>query len=435
MRITTGMITQQYNRSLNKSLNTLNYLNNRATTLRKFNKASEDPVAAAKAYSLRRAYLNNEDHVKNLEDVKNMMMTAESSMRSLNSVAQEVASGDILQAINGTMSKDDREIIATKLRRMQDAMLANMNAKYGDRFLFGGSTMTAPPFTVGTNGELLYKGVDVTTGIHQGFAGVGASATVGGATIDFGAANGDLYNDYTISIVTGSAANAIDTVTKTITINLSTVPTKQDLQDVLRDLTGSDQITVKGDLTQAVTVGVGQAHGGENPIAAGTPVDLAALANEKMYIDIGLGLSYDESGINEQSVFDSSLTGINFIGYGIDANGNPKNMFVLLGQIASKLEEPTFDLNSVQPLIDAFNNQQQVLLTQITSFGSKTNFLEYAQTRLEDTSLNLNEKIEDVEYVETAEAILDFKMQEYAYMAALQMGTKIIQPTFLDFMR
>jgi hypothetical protein len=29
---------------------------------------------------------------------------------------------------------------------------------------------------------------------------------------------------------------------------------------------------------------------------------------------------------------------------------------------------------------------------------------------------------------------MDFKMQGAAYQAALQMGTKILQPTFLDFM-
>ncbi|WMJ24258.1 flagellar hook-associated protein FlgL [Paludicola sp. MB14-C6] len=435
MRVTTGMITAQYSRNLNRSLSKLNYLNNRATTLRKFNRASEDPVAAAKAYSLRRSFTDNDDYVKNLEDTENMMLTAESSMMGLNSIAQEVSSGDMLQAVNGTMSKEDREIIATKLIKMQDAMLSTMNTKYGDRYLFGGSTMTKPPFTVAADGSLLYKGVDVTTGLHQGTPGVGGSASVGGALIDFGAANESKFNDYSISIVNGTTPNAIDTAAKTITINVSTVPTKQDLQTVLQGLTGSTDVTVKGDLTQTVGIGTAQVSGGENKITAGTSVDLKELMNEKMYVDIGLGLDYNANGLNEQSVFDSSLPGINFLGCGVDKNGKPQNMYVLLGQIATELEKPTLDTGATDSLIKGFNNQKQVLLTQITQFGSKTNFLKYADTRLDDTSLNLNKKILDNEFVEPAEAIMDFKMQEFAYMSALQMGTKIIQPTFLDFMR
>ena len=47
---------------------------------------------------------------------------------------------------------------------------------------------------------------------------------------------------------------------------------------------------------------------------------------------------------------------------------------------------------------------------------------------------NLTERINSIEYVDSAEAILDYQMQKYTYQAALQMGTQILQPTFLDFM-
>jgi len=37
--------------------------------------------------------------------------------------------------------------------------------------------------------------------------------------------------------------------------------------------------------------------------------------------------------------------------------------------------------------------------------------------------------------VDPAEAIVDFKMQEYSYNAALSMGNKILQNSFIDFMK
>ena len=66
-------------------------------------------------------------------------------------------------------------------------------------------------------------------------------------------------------------------------------------------------------------------------------------------------------------------------------------------------------------------------------FGTKSNYLDSTKTRLSDMNSNLTERIDSIEYVDSAEAILDYQMQKYTYQAALQMGTQILQPTFLDF--
>ncbi len=458
MRVTPGMITSQYNRNLNKSLSQLNYYNNRATTLRKFNRASEDPVSAARAYSLRRSFAQNDDFTSNLEDTENLLLTAQGCVMSMNKLAQEISSTDCLQAINGTMSVDDRQIIATKIRKMQEALVSTANSKFGDKFMFGGSTSTEPPFTV-KDGNLLYKGYDVTTGLHVGADGISAKTTVANSEISFGAENGALFNDYTININEKSIPpiateiNSIKTDKKVIDIYLSSPATKQNIQDALHGLTAPvvappasdplagvdfNKITVGGDLTLEAKFGTSEISGGKNKIATGSggPDVLKALANEKMFVDLGLGLNFGADGkINEQSAFDASMPGISFIGYGKDSNGNPKNMYALLGKIADELSKDNLDYSAIDPLITGFNAQKQTLLTKITEFGSKSNFLDYTKTKLEDTHQNLNAKILSVEYVNPAEAIMDFKMQEYAYNAALQMGTKIIQPSFLDFMR
>ena len=47
---------------------------------------------------------------------------------------------------------------------------------------------------------------------------------------------------------------------------------------------------------------------------------------------------------------------------------------------------------------------------------------------------SLLERAEDIEYVDPGDAIMDFYMQQYAYNAALSMGTKILSKSFIDFM-
>lgn len=187
----------------------------------------------------------------------------------------------------------------------------------------------------------------------------------------------------------------------------------------------------------------------ENPDPTLPPADFAAaqdayaklkeLSSEKMFIDIGLSLEVDSTGkVNENSVFDLSIPGINFIGFGkttIDGKKVSNNMFDLIGEIRTELERTDFTIDNISPYLKNFETQKSETLKQITDLGSKTNYIDFIKTRTDDNNLNLNKKINSVEFVNPSEAIMNWKMQEYAYTAALQMGTKLLQPSFMDFMR
>lgn len=567
MRITPGMISSQYSRNLNASLGQMNYFNNRATTLRKFSSVDEDPVGASKAYGLRRSYSENLNYISNVEDTANLFDTSHATMLQVGGILQEISGTDIMQAINGTMSQVDRQIVTTKIKKLQEAMLSQMNSKYGDKFMFNGGDTSSPPFTIGTDGALLYRGINVDTGQHVGNSAASGKASVDGAVIDFGVdntdlmngyriefingtigtdnafdatnkvisiatgiptppatgvpmgeadiqtqldailaanaaqlpagfdptlvtvtgdaasgvasssvrggtiatnksaettvggsmirfgqANGDLLNGYTINVVEAPLApgkQAVDNDQKVINIALAPGSTRADLQTALQGLatqpgdpnglpvgTDPSKIVVLGGATAAVNFGTGEIGGGEKSIAAGTVFDLNALANETRHVDLGLGLNFDSKGkLNTQSVFDVSMTGLSFLGFGMDADGEPNNIYSLLNKITADLDSPDFDLVATEPIIGKFNVQRDNLLYRTTRMDAQANFMKFTKERLDESKINLNEKMVSVEMVEPAEAIMDFKMQEYAYMAALQMGTKIIQPTFLDFMR
>lgn len=163
--------------------------------------------------------------------------------------------------------------------------------------------------------------------------------------------------------------------------------------------------------------------------------ELEKLANETINIDLGLGMTFDDDGnVNEDSVFNMSMSGIKFMGYG-ETNGTPNNLYTLIGKIKDELRETDFSLENISPYIEKFETQKKQVLVNITDIGAKTNYLEFLKMRNEDNQFNLNEKIIEVELVDPAEAIVDFKMQEYSYNAALSMGNKILQNSFIDFMK
>ncbi len=238
-----------------------------------------------------------------------------------------------LRGITGTMGEEEREAIAKELENLQASILTSLNAKFEDKYVFGGTSRDVLPFTV-VGGELHFKGINVNSG---------------------------------------------------------------------------------------------------------DPDTLKALADEKTYVDLGLGMTFDGNDLNEDTVFNMSMSGISFMGYGIetDADGNdiPNNIYTLIENIKTELRRDDFSLNDISPYLSRFEKQKNNVLVAVTDIGAKTNYLDFLGVRNEDNQLNLNKKLYEVEMVDPAEAIVDFKMQEYAYNAALAMGNKILQNSFIDFMK
>lgn len=331
MRITTSMMSNKYIKNLNKSAYEMNKLSGKVETGRKFIKGSEDPVSAIKAYKLRREYRTTEIYGTNIRDVESFLTGAETKLTEISNNLELVYTS-YLKGINGTMNADDREIIAKELENLQQSILTSLNAKFEDRYVFGGTSKEEIPFTLDEHGNLLFKGLNVNNPANK---------------------------------------EALD-----------------------------------------------------------------RLVNETINIDLGLGMTFDSDGeLNIDTVFDMSMSGIKFMGFGETADGIPNNLYTLIGKIKEELRNPNFSMDNISSYIDRFKEQKNQGLVHITDIGAKTNYLDFLKTRNEDSQFNLNKKLLEVELEDPAEAIVNFKMQEYSYNAALSMGNRILQNSFIDFMK
>lgn len=77
---------------------------------------------------------------------------------------------------------------------------------------------------------------------------------------------------------------------------------------------------------------------------------------------------------------------------------------------------------------------ENVLVNQ-GEIGAKVNRLEKGIDRLKSLDENLTKLLSNVEDVDITKAILELKMQETAYQAALQAGGRILQMSLLDYLR
>ena len=332
MRITTKSLLRNYKVNLNNSLSNLEAARKQVLTERQFNKMSEDPAAAVKAFQLRSEYSKNANYLSNLENAQGTLDSVESNLNQMNTIMTQIYS-DVLQAVTGTTSDDQRDTIATGLREMQQSILLCANATYGGKFIFGGASTKEVPFELSSDGlTLTYRGIDV---------------------------------------------NSSDTADQT---------------------------------------------------------ELAALADETLYTDLGFGLKYDVGGnLIKSSAFDTATPGIDILGYGSDG-GMSNNIVVLIGQMADALESDSFTSESFSTLTDKFNGLKDGLVNKLTQLGTKSQFLETTKSRLEDDQTTLNEKIVAIEDVDLAEATTNYSWAQYAYQAALKVGNSILTPSFIDFM-
>jgi len=169
--------------------------------------------------------------------------------------------------------------------------------------------------------------------------------------------------------------------------------------------------------------------------------ELKKLATDSLYVDVGLGMSFDAAGVvNKNSVFSYSTPGINIVGNGtttIDGINEPvsKNLYNLLGKIATEFESDSYSSDTVDKLFGQFQKASNQANQVTTEIGSKTNYLNFMTDRYVAQDLNLQTRQTKVEGIDAAYTYIAFQTQKVAYQAALQMGSSIIQSSVFDYMK
>lgn len=173
---------------------------------------------------------------------------------------------------------------------------------------------------------------------------------------------------------------------------------------------------------------------------------LEELSKDSSFVDLGFGLTLNSKtsdassavNVDASSAFNISLPGINLVGFGeytnADGTTTPKNMLLLIGEIADTLEQPDFDYDKYKDLLGKFDERRSDVLKHVTTLGTNTEFLTTTADRLQTNEINLTQQIDNVVNVDMAEAIMNFSWAQYAYNSALKVGNNILTPSFIDFM-
>ena len=171
---------------------------------------------------------------------------------------------------------------------------------------------------------------------------------------------------------------------------------------------------------------------------------LQYLAAETQFVDIGFGFQEDPvtGKLIETSAFDAALNGINFLGYGLDEDGDPRNIYSLLQRMrevsnsvpeAGKWDDATW--NEFDRLVGKLEGAVSKYQTEYVDLDASSGKLKGQQELLVDNFDTLQEQYSDIEDVDMVDAITSFIWAEYCYNAALKVGNSILSESLMDYLR
>jgi len=438
IRATTGGVLKTYRMNLMNSFISSNKARDTVLTQRNFNSYAEDPAAAAKAFKLRKSRMSVESQHDVSADTYRKYASAFSCLDTIDNLI-DTEDGSEMKTLTGTTLKmlndptgDAREQLTKALDQMSQSIVQNLNQKYGDNFIFAGADGHNVPFTI-ENDKLYYRGVPVDADVPELYDDNGAQVKLN--------ADGQVdTNGSSFLLSTG-----VQTISETSYTNNQNDPAAEKIEVLMdaNDPTKPYAFTDKDGNTYYIVKDSAQAMTQKEIDKATEDAEkMKYLLNEKQFVDIGLGFQENEnSKLIESSAYNAALHGVTFIGYGLDEDGDPKNIYSLVQEMRKIAESvPDGEMWSNETwedfdaLVKKLEKASSAFKTEFTNMDAGTQKLKNNTALLEDNFYNLQEQYSDLEDVDMADAITSFVWAQYCYNAALKVGNSVLSESLMDYL-
>lgn len=444
IRATTVGVLKSYRSNLMKSFIAQNTARDNVLKPRNFHSYADDPAAASQAYQIRRSLQRTASQITVSDSVTRKYETAYKALESVVDIVDNGKSDSSYDSVLRTLNDptgDARISLGKVLNQLADDIVQNMNSKYGDNFIFAGADGLNVPFEIRDDGHLYYRGVNVDTELPK----VAMDGNQEPVSVD---ENGELDANGTFFLRTEDTSVIKIVDYEKMVQDQATDPGIQ-LPKVLQDTGKTLQKVNEDGVLDAtgeyylVTTDASVISEEEYRKAQEDLEKLDFLNNEKYFVDIGLGMQEDGQGaLIESSAFNASLPGISFLGYGVDEDGDPKNLVSLIRQMATKATEysqaewtkESGEYQEFNRLANKFEAMASNLHTMHVDMTAKAGALKDNNDLLTGKADTLKEQIVELEDMNEVEAISEFIWAQYCYNSALKVGNKVLSESLMDYM-
>jgi len=158
------------------------------------------------------------------------------------------------------------------------------------------------------------------------------------------------------------------------------------------------------------------------------------LTDVKPYNEATAGSDNPDSGTIEFEIGVGVKIPVNVTGKAVFGQPDADdNIFVALKDLSYNLKSG--NVKAVSESIGKLDERMDAFLAVRADIGAKTNRIELAEDRLQDININLSSLKSKTEDADMAAVITNLKMDENVYQASLSAGSRLIQPSLIDFLR
>lgn len=170
----------------------------------------------------------------------------------------------------------------------------------------------------------------------------------------------------------------------------------------------------------------------ETDDGTGTAVRREIPMDGDVYMDVGLGIKMSGPNVDPDTGFLISYSGLDFLGFGTDADGHSNNLYNVLREVQQTVE--TYDEEKLGAADTKLTERSDLFRTHLTDIGGRTGFLSTIEDRLTDSVDSHTRRISDLMGVNDAEEATNQSMNDYVLKAVLQMGARLLPVSLMDFL-
>jgi flagellar hook-associated protein 3 FlgL len=188
-----------------------------------------------------------------------------------------------------------------------------------------------------------------------------------------------------------------------------------------------EALATEVDQLRAALVGVANTTYVDRPVLGGTTAGSVAFAESGGVVTFAGDSRPVERTVAEGVVVDVAVPGPTAFGPDGDS------VFDHLTALSAALRSG--DTAGIRTGIDALQSDGERLVVARADVGARAARVERAATTAADTELTLTSSLAEIENADLPRTMVDLKMQEVAYQAALAATARVLQPSLVDFLR
>lgn len=231
MRITNRMITEHAITHMSDNLEQLQAQQEKVSSMKKFQTASEDPVAASMTLNLKSTLRSIKDYAETASQADDFMNANETAFQQMENLAMR-AETLILRGLNDTLGADERlTSLAPEIIGIIREAVDKANSKHNDKYIFSGVQADQPSYGIDPVTNAPVALLSPVNGVIQ--RTIGPDKTI---TVNFHADT--VFNDFFTAL--DQARNALETNdTVALRSSLTALQSSLSTMDQYRTLNGT----------------------------------------------------------------------------------------------------------------------------------------------------------------------------------------------------